>query len=38
MTPYYFHTSQADREKLAAYEMLQTPIEFVIAHYQKPEV
>ena len=38
MTPYYFHTSQADREKLAAYEMLETPIEFVIAHYQKPEV
>jgi 23S rRNA (guanine745-N1)-methyltransferase len=38
MTPYYFHTSQADREKLVAYEMLQTPIEFVIAHYQKPEV
>jgi 23S rRNA (guanine745-N1)-methyltransferase len=38
MTPYYFHTSQTDREKLAAYEMLETPIEFVIAHYQKPEV
>ena len=38
MTPYYFHTSQADREKLAAYETLETPIEFVIAHYQSPEV
>lgn len=38
MTPYYFHTSQRDREKLAAYSHLQTPIEFLIAHYQKPEV
>lgn len=38
MTPYYFHTSQADREKLKAYQSLHTPIEFVIAHYRKPEV
>ena len=38
MTPYYFHTSHADREKLAAYPCLDTPIEFVIAHYQKSEV
>lgn len=38
MTPYYFHTSQRDRDKLAAYETLETPIEFVIAHYLKPEV
>ena len=37
MTPYYFHTSLADREKLKAYETLQTPIEFVIAHYVKTE-
>lgn len=38
MTPYYFHTSQADRDKLAAYQTLETPIEFVIAHFRKPEV
>ncbi len=38
MTPYYFRTSQADKEKLKAYQSLTTPIEFVIAHYQKPEV
>lgn len=38
MTPYYFHTSQTDREKLKTYQSLYTPIEFVIAHYQKPEV
>ena len=38
MTPYYFHTSQTDREKLSTYQTLETPIEFVIAHYQKPEV
>ena len=38
MTPYYFHTSETDRSKLKAFETLQTPIEFVIAHYQKPEV
>ena len=38
MTPYYFHTSQADKQKLAALEQLQTDIEFVIAEYKKPEV
>ena len=38
MTPYYFHTSQADRAKLSASETLETPSEFVIAHYQRPEV
>lgn len=38
MTPYYFHTSETDRAKLKAFETLQTPIEFVIAHYLKPEV
>ena len=37
MTPYYFHTSQTDREKLKDYHTLQTPIEFVIAHYVKSE-
>ncbi len=35
MTPYYFHTSQADKEKLAKYHTLQTDIEFVIAEYEK---
>jgi 23S rRNA (guanine745-N1)-methyltransferase len=35
MTPYYFHTSQADKEKLAGYSSLETPIEFVIATYEK---
>ncbi len=36
MTPYYFHTSQADKEKLLAYETLQTHVEFVIGEYEKP--
>jgi len=36
MTPYYFHTSQADKEKLAKYSSLETPIEFVTATYEKP--
>lgn len=35
MTPYYFHTSPADKEKLANYRTLQTDIEFVIAEYMK---
>ena len=38
MTPYYYHTSEADRAKLDSYETLHTAIEFIIAHYQKPEV
>ena len=38
MTPYYFHTSETDRQKLAALETLETEIEFVIAHYQKTDV
>ncbi len=38
MTPYYFRTSRTDKEKLKNYQSLATPIEFVIAHYQKPEV
>ncbi len=36
MTPYYFHTSQQDKEKLLALETLQTPVEFLIAAYEKP--
>ena len=35
MTPYYFHTSIRDKEKLAAFETLNTPISFVIAEYIK---
>lgn len=35
MTPYYFHTSAKDKEKLAAYDKLETPISFVIAEYVK---
>ena len=35
MTPYYFHTSQQDKEKLAALDILETPISFVIAEYEK---
>ncbi len=35
MTPYYFHTSTADREKLLRYDSLTTPIEFVVAEYVK---
>lgn len=35
MTPYYFHTSQHDREKLAAYKTLDTAIEFIIAKYER---
>ena len=35
MTPYYFHTSQSDKEKLGQYDALQTPIEFLIAEYVK---
>ena len=36
MTPYYFHTSPADRDKLKAYPSLDTEIEFIIGEYQKP--
>lgn len=35
MTPYYFHTSQVDKEKLLGLDRLETPIEFVIAEYKK---
>lgn len=36
MTPYYFHTSQKDRDKLAGLQTLATPIEFFIGIYEKP--
>lgn len=38
MTPYYFHTSSKDRQKLEQISCLHTPIEFVIAEYKKGAV
>lgn len=35
MTPYYFHTSRKDKEKLHDLVQLDTPIEFVIGEYEK---
>ena len=35
MTPYYFHTSEADKQKLNGLERLETPVEFLIAEYEK---
>lgn len=35
MTPYYFHTSQKDKEKLSEYSFLRTEISFVIGCYEK---
>ncbi len=35
MTPYYYHTSQKDKDKLKGLETLTTEIEFVIAEYRK---
>jgi 23S rRNA (guanine745-N1)-methyltransferase len=35
MTPYYFHTSEADKQKLTAYSELDTQIEFIIGEYRK---
>ncbi|MBE7003133.1 MAG: methyltransferase domain-containing protein [Ruminococcaceae bacterium] len=35
MTPYYYHTSQKDRDKLNGLETLTTEIEFVIGEYEK---
>jgi len=35
MTPYYFHTSAQDKEKLAVLSTLETPISFVIAECVK---
>ena len=37
MTPYYFHTSETDKMKLLPLSFLDTPVEFVIAEYEKPE-
>jgi len=34
MTPYYFHTSDADRQKLVGLDALETEIEFIIAEYE----
>lgn len=35
MTPYYFHTSMQDKEKLKHMDTLETKIEFVIGEYVK---
>lgn len=35
MTPYYFHTSMQDKEKLNCIDTLETKIEFVIGEYVK---
>ena len=35
MTPYYFHTSDTDKQKLASYQTLDTPTEFLIGQYRK---
>lgn len=35
MTPYYFHTSAKDKEKLLSISHLSTPIEFILAEYEK---
>ena len=35
MTPYYFHTSAKDKEKLTGLTCLETDIEFVIGAYEK---
>lgn len=36
MTPYYFHTSPQDKEKLLNLNELETTVEFVLAEYEKP--
>ena len=35
MTPYFFHTSQKDKDKLLSLDSLETPVEFVIGEYEK---
>lgn len=35
MTPYFFHTSQTDKDKLMGLGQLETPIEFIIAEFEK---
>lgn len=37
MTPYFFHTSEKDKEKLLALTSLDTPVEFVIGEYVKKQ-
>lgn len=37
MTPYYYRTSPADRQKLEGLQTLTTEIEFVLAAYDRPE-
>lgn len=36
MTPYYFHTSEKDRDKLEGIKRLETETEFVIGEFRKP--
>lgn len=36
MTPYYFRTSETDKQKLLGLDSLRTQIEFVIGEYRKP--
>jgi 23S rRNA (guanine745-N1)-methyltransferase len=36
MTPYYFHTTAKDKEKLLPLTELQTTVEFVLAEFERP--
>lgn len=36
MTPYYYRTREEDKARLASLQSLHTPVEFVIARYQRP--
>lgn len=36
MTPYYFHTSVKDKEKLHTLSELKTSVEFLLAEFEKP--
>lgn len=38
MTPYYYHTSEADKKKLAEFQKLDVTIDFAIFIYEKTEV
>ena len=35
ITPYYYRSAAADRDKLVQYDTLETEIEFILAEYQK---
>lgn len=37
MTPYFFHTSEKDKEKLLSLTSLDTQVEFLIGAYEKPQ-